>query len=173
MLLQREDLRDRMIRLVGHGQLNVTTQVFEEAANRVSRYLRVQLIVNVSYGLPVGIALHLIGIPNAALWGVLATALRFIPYLGAWIAAALPIAWRLRYPMTVRWSYGPTVFVASKLISNNVIEPWAMAEYRLFTLAVIVRRHLLDVLWGRRLAARCSANRLSGGGGTLHPQFSF
>ena len=129
MLLQREDLRDRMIRLVGHGQLNVTTQVFEEAANRVSRYLRVQLIVNVSYGVPVGIALYLIGIPNAVLWGVLAIALRFIPYLGAWIAAALPIA--IAFAISDDWSlvvWTVAVFVVLELISNNVSSRGHMAR---------------------------------------------
>ena len=150
MLLQREDLRDRMIRLVGHGQLNVTTQVFEEAADRVSRYLRVQLIVNVSYGLPVGIALYLIGIPNAALWGVLATALRFIPYLGAWIAAALPIA--LAFAISDDWSlvvWTVAVFVVLELISNNVIEPWAYgASTGMSALAVIVAAIFWTWLWG-------------------------
>lgn len=150
MLLQREDLRDRMIRLVGHGQLNVTTQVFEEAGNRVSRYLRMQLIVNISYGLPVGIALYLIGIPNAALWGVLATALRFIPYLGAWIAAALPIA--LAFAISDDWSlvvWTVAVFVVLELISNNVIEPWAYgASTGMSALAVIVAAIFWTWLWG-------------------------
>ena len=150
MLLQREDLRDRMIGLVGHGQLNVTTQVFEEAADRVSRYLRVQLIVNVSYGLPVGIALYLIGIPNAALWGVLATALRFIPYLGAWIAAALPIA--LAFAISDDWSlvvWTVAVFLVLELISNNVIEPWAYgASTGMSALAVIVAAIFWTWLWG-------------------------
>ncbi len=150
MLLQREDLRDRMIRLVGHGQLNVTTQVFEEAANRVSRYLRMQLIVNISYGLPVGIALYLIGIPNAALWGVLATALRFIPYLGAWIAAALPIA--LAFAISDDWSlvvWTIGVFVVLELISNNIVEPWAYgASTGMSALAVIVAAIFWTWLWG-------------------------
>ena len=150
MLLQREDLRDRMIRLVGDRQLNVTTQVFEEAGDRVSRYLRMQLIVNVSYGLPVGIALYLIGIPNAALWGVLATALRFIPYLGAWIAAALPIA--LAFAISDDWSlvvWTVAVFVVLELISNNVIEPWAYgATTGMSALAVIVAAIFWTWLWG-------------------------
>lgn len=150
MLLQREDLRDRMIRLVGHEQLNLTTQVFEEAADRVSRYLRVQLIVNVSFGLPVGIALYAIGIPNAALWGVLATALRFIPYLGAWIAAALPIA--LAFAISDDWSlvvWTVAVFLVLELISNNVIEPWAYgASTGMSALAVIVAAIFWTWLWG-------------------------
>ena len=150
MLLRREDLRDRSIRLVGHGQLNVTTQVFEEAANRVSRYLRVQLMVNVSYGLPVGIALYAIGIPNAALWGVLATALRFIPYLGAWIGAALPIA--LAFAISKDWSlvvWTVAVFLVMELITANVIEPWAYgASTGMSPLAVIVAAVFWTWLWG-------------------------
>ena len=125
-------MRDRLIRLVGHGQLSVTTQVFEEAADRVSRYLRVQLIVNVSYGVPVGVALYAIGIPNAALWGLLAIALRFIPYIGAWIAAAMPIA--LAFAISDGWSlviWTVAVFVVLELISNNVVEPWVVwVEHR-------------------------------------------
>ncbi len=150
MLLQREDLRDRLIRLVGHGQLNVTTQVFEEAANRVSRYLRMQLIVNGSYGLLVGIALYALGIPNAALWGVLATTLRFIPYLGAWIAAALPIA--LAFAISDDWSlvvWTAAVFLVLELLTANVIEPWAYGSSTgMSPLAVIVAAIFWTWLWG-------------------------
>ena len=150
MLLRREDLRDRLIRLVGHGQLNVTTQVFEEAADRVSRYLRVQLIVNVTYGVPVGIALYALGIPNAALWGLLATALRFIPYIGAWIAAAMPIA--LAFAISDGWSlvvWTVAVFVVLELISNNIVEPWVYgASTGMSAMAVIVAAIFWTWLWG-------------------------
>ncbi len=127
ILLKREDLRDRLIRLVSRGQLNVTTQVFEEAADRVSRYLRVQLIVNISYGLPVGLALYALDIPNAALWGLLATALRFIPYIGAWIAAAMPIA--LAFAISDGWSlalWTVAVFLVLELVIANIVEPWVV-----------------------------------------------
>ena len=150
MLLQREDLRDRLIRLVGRQDLNVTTQVFEEAGDRVSRYLRMQLIVNASYGVPVGVALYAIGIPNAPLWGVLATALRFIPYLGPLIAAALPIGvafalsdgWSL-----VLWTLG--VFVVLEVITNNIIEPWLYGSSTgLSTLGILVAAIFWTWLWG-------------------------
>ena len=72
MLLEREDLRDRMIHLIGRGRLHVTTQAIDEAGGRVSRYLVAQCIVNVTYGIPIGIGLWLIGMPNAVLWGMLA-----------------------------------------------------------------------------------------------------
>ena len=92
VLLQREDLRDRMIRLFGHGDVHRTTAAISDAAKRIGRYLLMQLVVNVLYGLPVGIGLFLIGVPNALLWGMLATVLRFIPYLGPVLAAIVPIA---------------------------------------------------------------------------------
>jgi predicted PurR-regulated permease PerM len=150
ILLRQEDLRDRLIRLVGRGQLNVTTQVFEEAADRVSRYLRVQLIVNVTYGVPVGVALYAIGVPNAALWGLLAIALRFIPYIGAWIAAAMPIA--LAFAISDGWSlviWTVTVFVVLELISNNVVEPWVYGSSTgMSSIAVIVAAIFWTWLWG-------------------------
>ena len=150
ILLKREDLRDRLIRLVGRGQLNVTTQVFEEAADRVSRYLRVQLIVNISYGLPVAIALYALGVPNAALWGLLATALRFIPYIGAWIAAAMPIA--LAFAISDGWSlvvWTVAVFLVLELVSNNIIEPWVYGSSTgMSAIAIIAAAIFWTWLWG-------------------------
>ena len=88
MLIQREDLRDRFIALMGRGRINVTTIAIDDAAQRISRYLLMQLIVNATYGIPVGIGLYLIGLPNALLWGLLATLLRYLPYVGPWLAAS-------------------------------------------------------------------------------------
>ena len=87
MLLERDDLRTRLIKLVGGGNLYLTTEALDDAARRVSRYLLMQLIVNVTYGVPLGIGLYFIGVPNALLWGVLATVLRFVPYVGPFIAS--------------------------------------------------------------------------------------
>ena len=150
MLLKREDLRDRLIRLVGYGDLNRTTQVMEEAGDRVSRYLLMQLVVNVSYGVPVGVALFLLGVPNAALWAFLAIALRFIPYLGPWVAAAFPIA--LAFAISDGWSlvfWTIGVFLVLELISNNVVEPWVYgASTGLSVLAVLVAAVFWTWLWG-------------------------
>ena len=77
MLLRREDLRNRFIRLVGHSHLNVMTQALDDASHRISKYLLLQFLVNASYGLVVGLGLHFIGLPNALLWGVIAAVLRF------------------------------------------------------------------------------------------------
>ena len=90
-LIRREDLRDRFIHLVGKGHVTLTTQMLEDANLRVSRYLSMLFLVNVTFGISVGIGLYLIGVPSAILWGILAAALRFIPYIGPWIAAAMPI----------------------------------------------------------------------------------
>ena len=90
-LVRREDLRDRFIRLVGRGQMTLTIQALEDAAMRVSRYLLMQLLINAVFGVLVAIGLYLIGVPNAVLWGIVATTLRFIPYIGPWIAAAMPM----------------------------------------------------------------------------------
>ena len=90
MLLQKDDMRDRLIRLAG-SQLYVTTRAFDEAGAKVSRYLLLTSCMNGLYGLCIGVTLSLVGLPNSLLWGVLAALLRFIPYVGTWIAAACPI----------------------------------------------------------------------------------
>ena len=91
MLVDREDLRDRVIRLVSHGQLNVTTQAMDDAATRVSRYLLMQAITNGTYALLVATGLYFIGVPNPLLWGLLAGLLRFLPYVGPWLGASIPV----------------------------------------------------------------------------------
>ncbi len=90
MLLERQDLRNRFISLVGQGHLAVTTRAFDEAGSRVSRYLIAQSLINVFYGLAVGAGLYAIGVPYAILWAALAAVLRFVPYVGPWIAALAP-----------------------------------------------------------------------------------
>src|SRR5256885_3636205 len=82
MLIQREDLRDRLLRLLGERRINVTTQALDDAAGRLSRYLLAQFLVNASYGAAIGIGLYFTGVPNPLLWGILTGLLRYIPYLG-------------------------------------------------------------------------------------------
>ena len=125
ILFQREDLRERFIRISSGGRLNIATEALDEAAKRVSRYLFMQLIVNAAYGIPIGIGLYFIGVPNAMLWGFLATLLRFIPYLGPWLAAAFPLA--LAFAIDPGWSkffMALGLFLSLEIISNNIIEPW-------------------------------------------------
>ena len=150
MLLAHEDSRDRLIHLVGRGRLRVTTQALDEAARRVSRYLVAQLIVNASYGVVIAIGLVFIGIPNAIFWGLLATVLRFLPYIGAWIAAAFPLA--LALAISDSWTQPVltiSLFIANELVSNNVVEPWLYgASTEISPLAVIVSAVFWTWLWG-------------------------
>ncbi|MBP2300797.1 AI-2E family transporter [Azospirillum picis] len=150
MLLQREDLRDRMIRLAGSGDLSRTTEAMNDAGERVSRYLLMQVVVNVTYGLPIGIGLWLLGVPNPLLWGLLATVLRFIPFLGPVIASAFPIL--LSFAVDTGWTLPLlciALFIAVELFSNNVVEPWLYGSATgLSSLAIIVAAVVWTTLWG-------------------------
>jgi predicted PurR-regulated permease PerM len=150
MLLQREDLRNRLIRLIGQGRIGATTSALDDAGSRVSRYLRMQLFINVCCGIPVAIGLYFIGIPNAILWGALATMLRFIPYVGPWIAAAFPILISLTVSpdwLTPLLTIG--LFVVLELIRNNVMEPWLYGSSTgVSPVALIVAALFWTFLWG-------------------------
>ena len=91
MLLKREDLRNRLIRLMSHGRITVMTKALDDAGQRISRFLLMQLIVNATVGLTVGLGLLAIGVQYALLWGFVAAVLRYIPYIGVWIASLPPI----------------------------------------------------------------------------------
>src|SRR4029453_10749769 len=85
MLLARDELRDRMIWLIGASDLSVTTRALDDAGQRVSRYLGRHSLLNATHGIAVTIGLLAIGVPGAALWGALAAVLRFLPYFGPWV----------------------------------------------------------------------------------------
>jgi predicted PurR-regulated permease PerM len=149
-LVRREDLRDRFIRLVGKGQLTLTTQMLEDAATRVSRYLSMLFLVNVAFGIAVGIGLYFIGVPNAILWGILATTFRFIPYIGPWIAAAMPIG--LSLAISTGW-LAPiltlVLFVVLELFCANFLEPWLYGKGTgVSAVAVLVAAVFWTWLWG-------------------------
>ncbi len=91
MLAKREDLRDRLIRLLGKGHLTQTTRALDEAGQRISRYLLTLVCVNVTYGIVIAVGLSFIGVPYALVWGFLGGTLRFVPYIGIWVASVLPI----------------------------------------------------------------------------------
>ena len=150
MLLAGSDLRDRLIHLMGRGRLRITTQALDEVAHRISRYLRAQLIVNASFGLATGVGLHFIGIQNAVFWGLLGMVLRFLPYIGAWIAAAFPLV--LSIAMFESWTQPMLtlgLFVAAELIIANVIEPWLYGtSTEISSLAVVVSAVFWTWLWG-------------------------
>jgi predicted PurR-regulated permease PerM/GAF domain-containing protein len=150
MLLKRDDLQSRLIRLVGQGRISATTRAMDDAASRVRRYLFMQLVVNVTYGIPLSIGLYFIGVPNAILWGTLAAVLRFIPYIGPWIAAAFPIVLSLAVsPTWLPPLLTMGLFVVLELLSNNVMEPWLYgASTGVSSIALIVAAVFWTWLWG-------------------------
>jgi predicted PurR-regulated permease PerM len=149
MLLEREELRNRLIRLLGPN-LNVTTEALDEAGYRVSRYLLMQLVVNLTYGVPLGIGLYFIGIPNAFLWAVLAIVLRFIPYLGPVLSATFPLL--LAVAVDPGWTMlllTLALILTLELISNNFIEPWLYGvSTSISAVAIIVAAIFWTTLWG-------------------------
>ena len=150
MLLEREDLRDRFIRLVGYSDLNRTTAALEDAGKRVGRYLLMQLVVNTLYAIPITIGLWVLGIPNALLWGLLAMVLRFVPYIGPAIGMLLPLF--LAIAVAPGWSlllWTAALFLVMEFISGNVLEPWLYGTNTgLSPLAIIVAAIFWTWLWG-------------------------
>ncbi|MCI0363042.1 MAG: AI-2E family transporter [Phycisphaerales bacterium] len=150
MLIQREDLRDRVIRLMGQGRLTLTTKAIDDAATRVSRYLLALLMINTTYGVAAGVGLYFIGLPNAFLWGVLAGLIRFIPYVGPWIGAALPIT--LSLAVSEGWStplMTVGLFIVIELLSNNVMEPLVYgSQTGLTPIAILLSAVFWAWLWG-------------------------
>jgi predicted PurR-regulated permease PerM len=150
ILAGREDLRNRLIRLAGGSRLNLVTQALDEAAQRIKRYLFLQLAVNLGYGLVIFAALHFIGIPNAALWGVGAGILRFLPYVGPPMAALFPIV--LSLAVFSGWGHALAtagLFLVLEVIVANLVEPIVYgAHLGLAPLAVLVAAVFWTLLWG-------------------------
>ena len=149
ILLERNDMRDRLLRLVG-GDLHRTTDALGEAAERVSRYLTMQLTVNLSYGIPMALGLWLIGVPGAPLWGLVAALLRFVPYLGPVIAASFPLALALAVdPGWHMLGWTLALVLTLELVSNNLVEPWLYgASTGLSPVSIIVSAVVWTALWG-------------------------
>lgn len=150
MLLERDELRDRFIRLVGQNDINRTTQVIEDAGSKVGTYLLIQLLVNVIYAIPIGIGLMLIGVPNPVLWGMLTLVLRFVPYIGPILAAIFPLF--LAFAVSPGWTtvlWTAALFVAVEMISSNVIEPWLYGSRTgVSPLAIIIAAIFWTWIWG-------------------------
>ena len=157
ILVNRRDLRDRILRLVGDARLHLTTQALDDAATRITHYLLMQSAVNAVYGVCVGIGLWTIGafsaegrFPNVLLWALLATLLRFLPYLGSWIAAALPIM--LSFVFFSHASiFLATVgmYVGLELVTANLLEPWLYASSTgLSAMAILASAVFWTWLWG-------------------------
>ena len=150
LLLEREDFRDRFLKLVSRGDLRTSTQVMNEAGKRVSRYLLVQFAVNSCYGIVFGVGLYFIGIPNPVLWGLFAGLFRYIPFVGTLIAATIPFA--LAFAVDPGWGMliaSVALFVVLELTVTNAIEPRLYGSSTgLSALAVIVAAMFWATLWG-------------------------
>jgi predicted PurR-regulated permease PerM len=150
ILLQREDLRNRLIRLAGSYDLQRTTAALDDAAGRLSRLFLTQLIVNGAFGVVIGTGLWLIGIPSAILWGILAAVLRFVPYIGAVIAAAFPLA--LAVAVDPGWSmllWTLALFLVVEPVVGHVIEPMVYGHSTgLSPVAVVASATFWTALWG-------------------------
>jgi GAF domain-containing protein len=135
---------------MGQGRISTTTRAMEDAGRRVSRYLSTQFLVNTCYGICVAVGLQFIGVPNAALWGLLAAVLRFIPYVGPWAGALLPVL--LSFAISSSW-FTPlmtiALFVVLEAIVSNFVEPWVYgANTGVSPIALIISAVFWTWLWG-------------------------
>jgi len=150
LLLQRGDLRDRIVHLIGDGRVNLTTQAMSEISTRVSKFLRMQALLNIVHGTAVGLGLFFFGVPDALVWGLLSTLLRFVPYVGPLVAAVMPIA--LALAVFDGWERPLLVMgflVSIELVSNNLLEPWLYGSSAgVSALAVIASAVFWAWLWG-------------------------
>lgn len=150
MLLKREDLRNRFIRLLGHGQLTFTTKAVDEAGQRISRYLVMQLAINLVYGVVLGVALFAVGLKHALLWGLMAAVLRYIPYIGGAIVAVLLVALSLAiFPSWVQPLLVLGIILALELITGNLVEPWLYGHsLGVSEVALLISAAFWAFLWG-------------------------
>jgi predicted PurR-regulated permease PerM len=149
-LFQREDLRNRFIRLAGSDDLERTTAALDDAGRRLGKLFLTQLVLNATFGAVIGLGLAFIGVPSAPLWGLLAMILRFIPYIGAILAAALPIA--LAAAVGSDWSmalWTLALFAAVEPLTGQVVEPLVCGRSAgLSPVAVVVAASFWTWLWG-------------------------
>jgi AI-2E family transporter len=150
MLIERMDLRDRVISLIGHGHLATTTRAFDEAATRVSTYLLMHSLVNLVFGVGVAIGLFLIGVPYALLWATLSATLRFIPYVGPWIGAAMPVVVSVAaFPGWDKTLWVVGLYAGLELLTNLVLETLLYAGAAgVSQVALLVAVAFWTWLWG-------------------------
>ncbi len=150
LLMEREDLRRRILLLAGTSRIRLMNQTLEDAASRISQYLLFQVTVNAAYGALFGLGLFLIGVPNATFWGVFAGLLRIVPYAGTAIGFLLPLV----VCVAVSSSWGPPLsliclFLALELTTTNIVEPWVFrSRTGISSLALLAMAIFWTLLWG-------------------------
>ena len=150
MLVQRSHLRNRLFGLFGQGHLMIMTTALDDAATRVSRYLLTQSLVNATYGTLLGFGLYFVGVPYAPFWGVLAAVLRFIPYVGTFIAGVCPFVLSLAvFEGWKRPLLTLAVFGVIEIGTSSVVEPWLYATRTgISSLAILLSAAFWTLLWG-------------------------
>jgi predicted PurR-regulated permease PerM len=150
ILLQYHDLRDRLVRVMGPTEIGRSTQALNDAALELAHFFRLQLGLNLSFGIVIGLALWAIGLPNAALWGAIAAILRFIPYIGGALSALLPMA--LAAAVEPGWTQlilTAALFGVAEFVTAQVIEPLLFgARTRVSPLAVLLSAAFWTAIWG-------------------------
>jgi predicted PurR-regulated permease PerM len=150
VLLQKEDLRDRLIRLFGSGDLHRTTVAMDDAAHRLSRYFLSQLAINTTFGLVIGTGLFFIGVPSPILWGIVSGLLRFVPYVGSFIAAVLPTT--LAAGVSPGWGMAletAGLYLVVETITGQFVEPMVYGHSTgLSPAAVVIAAIFWTWLWG-------------------------
>lgn len=150
ILLEREQLHQRFLRLVGHSQVAVTTLAVDEASIRLGRFLFTQALINTGFSIVIGIGLSAIGVPNPLLWAALTLVLRFLPYVGLWISAFFPLV--LSIAISTSWTQPILtllLYVVLEIFTNNVVEPVLLGgSTGLSPLAVIISALFWTWIWG-------------------------
>nr|WP_255434981.1 MULTISPECIES: AI-2E family transporter [unclassified Paracoccus (in: a-proteobacteria)] len=149
ILLDQGDLRDRLLRMLG-GNIYRSTDALEEASKRISKYLLMQLVVNVTYAIPMALGLWAIGVPGWILWGTLAAVMRFIPYVGPILSAVFPLS--LAFAVDPGWNMvlmTAGLILVLELVSNNIIEPLLYGTSTgLSVLSLIAAATFWTAIWG-------------------------
>jgi predicted PurR-regulated permease PerM len=150
MLIEQRDLRNRLLRLIGHGRLVTTTRALADANNRITRYVLVQTMINLGYGMAIGLGLYVIGIPYVVLWGFLAFALRFVPYIGTLMGALAPVVVSLAiFPGWPRPLLTVGLFLVVEALTYVVVEPLLYRQaLGLSQTALLVAIAFWTWLWG-------------------------
>lgn len=150
ILLQQVDLRDRLIRLFGSNDLHRTTLALDDAGRRLSRYFLTQLAINTGFGCIIGVGLLALGVPNPVLWGILGALLRFVPYVGSWISALLPVALAAAvYPGWTVAIWTVALYAVVEFIAGQVVEPLLYGHSTgLSPISVVVAAIFWSWLWG-------------------------
>lgn len=150
LLLQHQDMRDRIVRIFGTDNLSETTSAMSEAGKRLSRLFLAQTLMSASYGIVIGIVLWTVGLPGAIVWGVLAGVMRFVPFIGSYIAAVPPVI--LAAAVDPGWSlaiFTAAFFVISELVMGNVVEPLVLGRrIGLSPFAMIAAASFWTLVWG-------------------------